>query len=263
MDGNRRFAKTKQMQASDGHKAGFSKLKQVISWCIDLEITYLTLYAFSIENFKRNKDEVQQLLNLFNFAFNGLYQSRELLNKRGIAIKVIGNLKLLPKSTSQKIARTVLATKDNTKLVVTFAISYTSREEITNAIKTINRGVKTGKIKKKDISDKLIERSLYTENLPEVDFMVRTSGERRLSDFLLWQSITSVMYFTKVPWPAISFWGFISGIIYYQYYRADMEKVREELRNDKVSDLTPKAKSFLTNLYKERTKEFIKLRNKS
>lgn len=189
MDGNRRFANKSKIKRHEGHVKGFEKLSETLQWCLDLGIKEVTVYAFSIENFKRSKDEVDSLMQLAREKFNRLLEERDKLNERGIKIKIIGNLKLLPKDICQKIAEAMLLTKNNKAAILNIAFAYTSRDEITTSIKSINGGLNNHVIDVDDISQSLLKGALYTSDSPEVDLLVRTSGEKRLSDFLLWQVV--------------------------------------------------------------------------
>lgn len=195
MDGNRRYANKLHIEKHEGHARGFEKLSETLQWCLDLGIKEVTVYAFSIENFKRSKEEVDSLMELARKKFDKLLEERNKLNERGIKIRVIGNLKLLPKDIAKKIAEAVLMTKDNSKAILNIAFAYTSRDEITAAIRAINQGVRNHVIDVEDINHSLLGGALYTEDSPEVDLLVRTSGERRLSDFLLWQVMHPSQYF--------------------------------------------------------------------
>lgn len=187
MDGNRRFANKSNIKKYEGHVRGFEKLSETLQWCLDLGIREVTVYAFSIENFKRSKEEVDSLMQLAREKFDKLLEERHKLNERGIKIKVIGNLHLLPVDITKKLIDAILLTKENSVAILNIAFSYTSREEITSAIVSINKGVMINKIALEDINQNLLSYSLYTSKSPQVDLIVRTSGEKRLSDFLLWQ----------------------------------------------------------------------------
>lgn len=183
----RRFASKSKINKSEGHKQGFNKLSETLQWCQDIGIKEVTVYAFSIENFKRPKDEVDTLMGLAREKFKQLLEERDKLHEKGICIRVIGNLNLLPKDIQKTIAEAMLLTKDNKNAILNVAFSYTSRDEITNSINTIMKGVRDKEIELDDISEDLLEECLYTSKHSQPDLLVRTSGETRLSDFLLWQ----------------------------------------------------------------------------
>lgn len=187
MDGNRRFATKSNMDKAEGHMKGFDKLSETLQWCLDVGVNEVTVYAFSIENFKRSKEEVDTLMRLAREKFARLLEEREKLNERGICIRVIGNLKLLPKDIQKTISEAMLLTKNNNKAVLNIAFAYTSREEITNSVKTIFEGVEQNELEVEDLNYALIDECLYTNKCSVPDLLVRTSGEVRFSDFLLWQ----------------------------------------------------------------------------
>ena len=147
----------------------------------------MTVYAFSIENFKRPQDEVDTLLMLAREKFARLMDEKEKIHQRGVKIRVIGNMKLLPKDLQKSIAEAMLMTKDNDKSILNVAFAYTSREEVTNSIATIVKGIEDNELEPEDLHHSLIDECLYTNKCNDVDLLVRTSGEKRFSDFLLWQ----------------------------------------------------------------------------
>lgn len=187
MDGNRRFSVKSQIQKAEGHKMGFDKLSQALQWCLELQIKEVTVYAFSIENFKRSQDEVDTLMSLAREKFARLMDEKEKLAEKGIKIRVIGNLKLLPIDLQKSIADAMLLTKDNDKSILNVAFAYTSRDEITHSIETIVKGFDESELRSEDLHHSLIDECLYTSKCTDVDLLVRTSGEMRFSDFLLWQ----------------------------------------------------------------------------
>ncbi|KAL3274138.1 hypothetical protein HHI36_015552 [Cryptolaemus montrouzieri] len=219
MDGNRRYAKKVNVEKYIGHSKGFDKLSEALVWCKELGIKEVTVYAFSIENFKRTPKEVDELMNLAIEKFEKLLEEEDKLMAEGICVRVIGNMKLLREDFQKLIAKAMLLTKDNTNSILNIAFAYTSREEITSAIKNIVKGVEEQHISLDDVTDALISQCLYTNSNP--DLLLRTSGEVRISDFLLWQISHSVIYFTDVLWPEFSFWNFILCILKYQkcYYQ--------------------------------------------
>lgn len=158
-----------------------------INRCLEVGIKEVTVYAFSIENFKRPQEEVDTLMQLAREKFAKLMEEKEKLNEKGIRIRVIGNLKMLPKDIQKTVAEAMLFTKDNNKSILNVAFAYTSRDEITNSLKTIIEGVEDNDLRAEDLSETLIDECLYTNKCSNVDLLVRTSGELRFSDFLLWQ----------------------------------------------------------------------------
>uniref|UniRef100_A0AAQ4R2I5 Alkyl transferase n=1 Tax=Gasterosteus aculeatus aculeatus TaxID=481459 RepID=A0AAQ4R2I5_GASAC len=187
MDGNRRFAQKKNMERQEGHMQGFNKLAETLRWCKHLNIREVTVYAFSIENFKRSKDEVDGLMELARQKFEKLLEERENLEKHGVCIRVLGDLNMLPLDLQQLIAKAVLGTKAHNKCFLNVCFAYTSRYEITNAVREMAWGVEQGLIKASDVSEPLLSACLYSNKSPNPDLLIRTSGEVRLSDFLLWQ----------------------------------------------------------------------------
>lgn len=228
MDGNRRFARQIQKDTLEGHSKGFEKLTEVLSWCRDIGITEITVYAFSIENFKRSKTEVDGLLKLSEEKFELLIKEIEKLNEYGIRIRVIGRIELLTQKLQKLIAEVVLATKDNDKYCLNLALAYTSREEITTASSDILEGCKGGKLLPQDVTEELLEQCLYTGGQRDPDLLIRTSGEVRLSDFLLWQSSLTHLFFTKVLWPQISIWHILAAVFHYQRHHHSLLHLRQE-----------------------------------
>lgn len=191
MDGNRRYAKKLHLSTStDGHIHGFDKLAEALQWCLDVGIEEVTVYAFSIENFKRSEAEVNTLLQLAREKFDKFMEEKDELNQRGICIRMIGNWKLLPADLQKSMADAMLLTENNSKAILNVAFAYTSRDEITESIRDIVDGVKRDELHHSDITDDLIRRCMYSGKSSDPDLLVRTSGESRLSDFLLWQVCT-------------------------------------------------------------------------
>ena len=228
MDGNRRFAKQQEKKTIEGHFEGFRKLTEVLSWCRDLCIKEVTVYAFSIENFKRRKAEVDGLMKLAEEKFNQLLNELDKLKEHGVCIRVIGNTSLLSQKLQTLISKAVLATKDNDCCFLNLALSYTSRDEIVNAMNEIKTGIEKKMLKKSDISESLLENCLYTAGRKDPDLLIRTSGEIRLSEFLLWQSSFTHLFFTKVLWPQISIWHLYAAIFEYQRHHHELKRLKEE-----------------------------------
>lgn len=242
MDGNRRYAQKNSMGRAEGHLRGFDKLAETLEWCLDLGITEVTVYAFSIENFKRSKEEVDCLMELARQKFARLMEEKETLQKNGICIRVLGNLALLPKDVQESIAEAMSFTKHNTRAVLNVCFAYTSREEMCHAIKEVSEGVQLGLIKESDINEELLEKCMYTYASKDPDLLIRTSGEVRLSDFLLWQSTFSVLSFVQVLWPDFSQWHLYAGILHYQRHHQGVQNARkanevDKERLDRESDL--------------------------
>lgn len=163
--------------------------------CLEVGIQEVTVYAFSIENFKRSQEEVDTLMGLAREKFARLLDEKDKLQEKGVKIRVIGNLDMLPRDIQKTLAEAMLLTKDNNKSILNVAFAYTSRDEITNSIKSIMEGTEQGSLLPGDVNDTLIDRCLYTSECSDVDLLVRTSGEKRFSDFLLWQ-VTKTKFFS-------------------------------------------------------------------
>lgn len=187
MDGNRRYAKQKNLKKNEGHERGSNKLMDAVCWCQDLGIKHVTFYAFSIENFKRPKDEVDFLMELLAKKLSQFINEEESLERRGIRIQIIGDMKLFPLQIQNLMAKSVLATKFNEKIILNLACGYTSRWEVTKALNSIKTGLMEKSVGVDDVNELLIDKCLFDGQTESVDLIVRTSGESRLSDFLLWQ----------------------------------------------------------------------------
>ncbi|KAK2172055.1 hypothetical protein NP493_997g01065 [Ridgeia piscesae] len=216
MDGNRRFAKKKSLERSEGHLKGFDKLLETLEWCQELGVTEVTVYAFSIENFSRSQEEVDGLMELARQKFTHFMQERDMIERNGLCIRVIGNVSLLPKDLQDVISQVVHMTKHHNRTFLNVCFAYTSRDEICCAMRELAQGVQMGHIKESDISETLLSQCLYTNKSPDPDLILRTSGEVRLSDFLLWQSTFSVLSFIKVLWPEFTDWDLRAAVVYYQ-----------------------------------------------
>lgn len=231
MDGNRRFAKKVNCERSKGHEKGFEKLTEVLEWCFDLGIPEVTVYAFSIENFKRSQDEVDGLMELAKQKFDRLMEEKEMIQKHGVCVRALGDLTMLPEDLQRSVAKVVKFSQNNTKATLNVCLAYTSRHEITNAVKSMAEGVELGLIKPSDVSESLLEKCLYTSPSPHPDILIRTSGEVRFSDFLLWQCSYSSLSFLKVLWPEFSVWDFYGAILSFQWnYNTFKEAVDSNTR---------------------------------
>ena len=216
MDGNRRYARKNNLALKRGHTLGFDKLKETLEWCLDLGVGTVTVYAFSIENFNRSQTEVDTLMDLAKDKFSQLLEKGELIDKHGVCVRVLGDLSLLPHDLQKVIATMVNTSKHNTRCVLNVAFAYTSRHEMTHAVASLAEGVASNRIHPGDVTEELIEECLYTEAATPPDLCVRTSGEVRLSDFLLWQSGFSCVLFRDVLWPEFSFWDLLVCLITFQ-----------------------------------------------
>jgi len=198
MDGNGRWAKQRSLQRLDGHRQGVSTLRNILEGCLSVGVKYLTVYAFSIENWRRSSDEVSGLMELFVHSCLAEVDS---LNKNNIRFRAIGKLDMLSEECSKNLKLTEEQTKNNTDLTLVIAISYSSRWEIAHAAKQIAEDVKIHKIQTEQIDEQLFTNYLTTNFLPDPDLLIRTSGEYRISNYLLWQIAYSELYFTDVLWP--------------------------------------------------------------
>lgn len=227
MDGNRRYAQKRHVERQEGHTQGFDKLAETLRWCLNLGIHEVTVYAFSIENFKRSKEEVDGLMELAKEKFLRLLDEQENLEKHGVCIRVLGDLTLLPDDLQRHIAKAVVSTRAHNKCFLNVCFAYTSRHEIANAVKEMAWGVEQGLIKSSDVSEALLNECLYTSSSPNPDLLIRTSGEVRLSDFLLWQTSHSCIVFQSILWPEYSFWNLCEAILQYQQNYSAIQKARE------------------------------------
>jgi undecaprenyl diphosphate synthase len=227
MDGNGRWAKQQGFLRAFGHENGTKSVKKTITTCAKLGIEYLTLYAFSTENWNRPKLEVEALMRIL---INSLKKELGTLQENNIKLNAIGNLDKLPKSAQKELLDVIDKTKDNTRLTLTLALSYGSREELVNTIKIISNKVKNNIISIDSIDDSIINEHLYTQNLPDVDLLIRTSGEHRISNFLLWQIAYAELYFTDVLWPDFKDQDLYGAIISYQKRERRFGKTSEQIK---------------------------------
>jgi len=198
MDGNGRWAMERGLPRVQGHQAGVESIRSIVRAAGELGIKYLTLYAFSTENWGRPQEEVGFLMNLLS---NYLDKELAEITKNNIRFKMIGRLDDLPAEIQEKIRRNLKQTETNTGMVLTLALSYSSRMEIVDAVKKIAEKVKAGEVVSQDITPELFSRYLYTAELPDPDLLIRTSGEMRISNFLLWQLSYTEIYVTEKLWP--------------------------------------------------------------
>lgn len=222
MDGNRRYARKTNVQKAEGHIRGFDKLSETLHWCKQLGITEVTVYAFSIENFNRSRDEVDMLMSLAKEKFQKLLDDEKLM-KDGVCIRVFGVLDLLPIDLRRLIAKTMLLTRYNNKLILNIAFAYTSRDEITTAVQEVLYGVRDAYLDVEDIDEMLLNECLFTNRSPVPDVIVRTSGEVRFSDFMLWQIGKSVVFFSDLYWPEFNIWHLL--VVVFKYQRAYRHEV--------------------------------------
>lgn len=227
MDGNGRWAKQQGFLRAFGHENGTKSVKKTITTCAKLGIEYLTLYAFSTENWNRPKLEVDALMKIL---INSLKKELVTLQENNIRLNAIGNLDKLPNSAQKELLDVIDKTKNNTRLTLTLALSYGSREELVNAVRIISDKVKNNIISIDTIDDSIINEHLYTQNLPDVDLLIRTSGEHRISNFLLWQIAYAELYFTNVLWPDFKDQDLYEAIISYQKRERRFGKTSEQIK---------------------------------
>ena len=212
MDGNRRWAKENKLDTASGHKEGAENLKRIAKFANKIGIKYLTVYAFSTENWKRTKEEVGAIMKLLKFYILDFFKSYD----NNIKVRVIGRTDDLPKDIYSEIKKVEEKTKNNTGLVLNIAFNYGGRDEITTATKKIAEKVKNGELNIEDITEELISNNLYTAGQPDPDLLIRTSGEERISNFLTWQISYSEFVFTDKYWPAFSNQDLLETIAIYQ-----------------------------------------------
>lgn len=219
MDGNRRFANKAKIEKVDGHKQGFDTLAKVLSWCRELGIVQVTFYAFSIENFKRTSDEVSSIMNLAREKCDSLLDELDKVNEAGIRVRVAGDLDRLPEDLKERVEKIQDMTCNNDRAYLNICMAYTSRHELSAAIQRISELVHNDQtLKSEDVDLALLEQKLYLSR-PFPDLIIRTSGEVRLSDFMLWQCQESMLIFVDALWPEISIWDFMKAIFHFQYHR--------------------------------------------
>ena len=227
MDGNGRWAKQKGLLRAFGHENGTKSVRLTVETCAKLGIKNLTLYAFSTENWNRPKLEVETLMKLL---ISSLKNELQTLQDNDIRLNSIGNLEMLPKSAQKELLDVIKKTEKNSRMVLTLALSYGSREEIISAIKKISDKVKNNIISPDSIDESIINQHLYTHNLPDVDLLIRTSGEHRISNFLLWQIAYAELYFTDVLWPDFKEDDLYEAIISYQKRERRFGKTSEQIK---------------------------------
>ena len=227
MDGNGRWAKQQGFLRAFGHENGTKSVRVTVETCAKLGIENLTLYAFSTENWNRPKIEVDTLMKLL---INSLKNELKTLENNNIKLHSIGNLNLLPKSAQKELLDVIEKTKNNTRMTLTLALSYGSREEIISAVKNISDKVKNNIISIDAIDESIINQHLYTQNLPDVDLLIRTSGEHRISNFLLWQIAYAELYFTDVLWPDFKEEHLYEAIVSYQKRERRFGKTSEQIK---------------------------------
>jgi len=213
MDGNGRWATKRHLPRSAGHRAGVESLREIINTSIEIGVGYLTVYSLSSENWKRPESEVNFLMKLFLATIKN---ELRLLMEHGVRLRLIGDRKSLPPEVVEAYEEAEKKTSENTKLNFNIALNYGSRQEILDAFKILGKKIKSSELNIEDICIKDLSDNLYTKDIPDPDFLIRTSGEHRISNFLLWQISYSELYFTKVLWPDFKQKHFLKAIEEYQ-----------------------------------------------
>jgi tritrans,polycis-undecaprenyl-diphosphate synthase [geranylgeranyl-diphosphate specific] len=218
MDGNRRFARSRGLGVKDGHARGRDTLESLLTWCLDLEIRILTVYALSTENLSRGADELEGLMDLFDRALRDIATDERVHHHR-IRVRVLGDRALLPPRVQEAIGIAEAATANYQEYRYNVALGYGGRDEIVQAIRQLAREVRDGRLEPEAIDSETVSRHLYTADLPDPDLILRTSGEERISNFLLWQSAYSELYFSDVLWPGLTRLEFLRAIRTFQLRR--------------------------------------------
>ena len=226
MDGNGRWAKSRDQERTFGHKNAIKAVREVINACNEVDIPYLTLYTFSTENWNRPTEEVNTLMDLLSST---LLQEAEEIFSKGLRIHAIGDLERLPDTVREQLLNIIELTKNNNKGNLILALSYGSQREILNAVKEISKKVKDSEVDINDIDEKLFENHLYTKDFPPVDLLIRTSGEVRISNFLLWQIAYAELQFLDTLWPDFTKEDFFQCIVNYQSKERRFGKTSEQI----------------------------------
>ena len=226
MDGNGRWAKQQGLIRVVGHENGTKSVREVVEACAEIGVKNLTLYAFSTENWNRPKLEVQTLMKLL---VKSLKKEIKTLQDNNIKLSAIGNIKDLPRKVHDELLEVIEKTSNNTAMTLTLALSYGSREELMNVVKELSNKVKNNIISVDSIDESIINKHLYTQNLPDVDLLIRTSGEQRISNFLLWQIAYAELYFTPILWPDFKKADLFDALIAYQNRERRFGKTSEQL----------------------------------
>ena len=218
MDGNRRFAAQQGLEVKDGHARGRDTLEELLDWCLEIGIRILTVYALSTENLARPREELDGLMELFDRSLRDI-ATDERVHRHGIRVRVFGNRTLLPARLQEAIRIAETATERYREYRYNVALGYGGRDEIVDAIRALAREVRAGRLDPEAIDPEMVSRHLYTADLPDPDLIFRTSGEERISNFLLWQSAYSELYFSDVLWPGLTRLDFLRAIRAFQQRR--------------------------------------------
>ncbi|QCK13384.1 isoprenyl transferase [Mangrovivirga cuniculi] len=229
MDGNGRWAKKKGAVRLFGHRNAVNAVRDVTEGCAEIGVEYLTLYAFSTENWSRPKDEVTGLMELL---VSTIRKELKTLTKNNVKLHTIGDTDSLPKKCKRELLEAIERTRENSGLNLILAISYSGRWEITQAMKKISSEVEKGNLKTEDIDENTIKNNLMTADFPDPELMIRTSGEMRISNYLLWQSAYTELYFTETLWPDFNKEELAKAILSYQRRERRFGKISEQLKSD-------------------------------
>jgi len=229
MDGNGRWATKQGEDRVFGHHEGVNSVREIVEACGEIGVKHLTLYAFSTENWNRPKEEVDALMELLVATIS---METPNLDKKGVKLQAIGDIESLPQSCQRELQESIDFTAKNDTLTLILALSYSSKWEITNAVKQIAKKVEEGKMNSKDITSKDIEKHLSTSKWPEPELMIRTSGEHRISNFLLWQLAYAEFYFTETLWPDFRKNEFFKAILSYQNRERRFGQTSEQIANN-------------------------------
>ncbi|HOV99643.1 MAG TPA: isoprenyl transferase [Bacteroidota bacterium] len=227
MDGNGRWAKRRGLPRVAGHKEGINSVRDIVEACGQLGVKYLTLYTFSTENWKRPQEEVSVLMKLL---VHSLRNERDQLHKNKVRLKAIGDIKQLPPTVLHELNDALKLTENNTGLTLILALSYSGRWDILNAVRLLMPKVRNGEITEQNVTEKIFEQYLSTDGIPEPDLLIRTSGEMRISNFLLWQLAYSEIYIAKEYWPSFRRMQLYEAIADYQKRERRFGMVSEQLK---------------------------------
>ena len=227
MDGNGRWAKMNSLPRAAGHKEGINSVREIVRVCGEIDVSFLTLYTFSSENWNRPETEVSAIMKLL---FSTIRKEIDNLDKNNVRLTTIGNLNDLPKETRKNIKNGISQTRDNTGLNLILALSYGSRQELIRAIRRIGNRIESSQIKSNDITDDVLESELYSAGVPDPDLVIRTGGEYRLSNFLLWQAAYSELLITEKHWPEFRENELLNGIIDYQNRQRRFGQTDEQVK---------------------------------
>lgn len=227
MDGNGRWAKMNSLPRAAGHKEGINSVREIVRVCGEIDVSFLTLYTFSSENWNRPETEVSAIMKLL---FSTIRKEIDNLDKNNVRLTTIGNLNDLPKETRKNIKNGISQTRDNTGLNLILALSYGSRQELIRAIRRIGNRIESSQIKSDDITDEVLESELYSTGVPDPDLVIRTGGEYRLSNFLLWQAAYSELLITEKHWPEFRENELLNGIIDYQNRQRRFGQTDEQVK---------------------------------